>query len=339
MGGCIFRIAPVHLSLCISSFLSCALTSLPFLMSEKKNPKVILRTYEEKDLPDVNNLYAIGYHGLVYEGVRAKLWSPITWLIWFGGYTALLYYVPSLFFGTTALSGTWIEFYFKMFLSAAWAAFGFSMLLIKTERFDIVERIAEAVQNDLSDPEVYYLNFEIDEHGNKVPKKKEDRVPSHFWVLTVDDTVCGMIGMAAFLDRIKDKRMPRYVTFTQKMVARFFGAYVLDDYGYFAEPTEPKTAILTRLVVGDRYQNLGMSTLLINRAMSWAHEQGIEYVFATTDEMQMQAEQVLTRRHGFKFRSKNWTPMGHRSILMCKVQDWVETYSGKNKAMYKKTKE
>lgn len=309
---------------------------MPPKKKDQDNTKIILRTYEASDLEAVRALHTTTcYYGLVPEGIRAKLWSPITWLIWFCGYTLLLMTIPALVLGdpdATLDKERWSPFILKMVLSALWAAIGFSLVYIKTERVDVARQVDDALANDLSNPEEYYLPWMTDENGVKVPRPQE--VPAHFWVLTVNGVVCGMLGMIAYADRVRDKRDTAQLKLP--WWKRVLGGSKPD--AYFAEPTEPKTAILQRWAIAYEYQTLGLSSLMLERAMKWAKENDIDYVFAGTNETHMAAEQILTRRHGFQMVNKRRNMFGHVATLVCNVQTWIEEYGSKSKGVYKKVK-
>lgn len=301
-----------------------------------RHPKIILRSYQDKDKDAVNDLFATTYYGLVLEGVRSKLWAPMTWVIWLGGYSALMTVVPTMVFGPVAAAKNefWSVFLLKLAISAVWAAFGFAFLFIKTVRWDAMERVEEAKANDLSDPARYYFDTNL----------------SHFWVLEVDQVLSGMVALAFYEKRFLNKRPDQGKPWQQIGAAvcrRLFGERRVPAVfrprpsprpRVFAEPTEPKTAILDRLAIDHDYQNCGLSTLLINRAMLWAHEKGIEKVYATTNEMQIQAEQVLTRRHGFKMLRKDKIgALGkYEALLVADVKEWMDTHGKDTKSLYKR---
>ncbi|KAI9493256.1 hypothetical protein BDB00DRAFT_824155 [Zychaea mexicana] len=310
-----------------------------------RNPKLILRTYQPGDREAVNAVFTSTSYALVLEGIRAKLWAPMTWILWLFGYTGLMTVVPSTLLGPGPRPESWTEYFLKLFISAAWAAIGFAILFLKTERYDLRDMVEEGRENDLSDPEVYYLNYEINEEGERVRKPASEQLPSHFWVLSVDGQVIGMAGLAMYEERVLSKRKP-LGTPMQELCASIYRKYGLSvprfcqpkmSYRVFAEATGNKLAVLQRLAIENDYQSCGLSTLLINRVMTFANENGIEEVLATTNEMTMAAEQVLIKRHGFKQVEKEKTLMGnYQALLTCNVKKWMEEHGEQTKSYIKK---
>ncbi|KAI8140717.1 hypothetical protein BJV82DRAFT_519783 [Fennellomyces sp. T-0311] len=310
-----------------------------------RNPKLTLRTYQPEDLQAVNALFSSTTYALVLEGVRAKLWAPMTWILWFAGYTGLMILIPNTIFGWDDRENTWPEYFLRLFISAAWAAIGFMMVFLKTERYDVREMIEEGRENDLSDPEVYYLNYEQDQDGKRVRKPASEQLPSHFWVLLVDGQICGMAALAMNSERVMSKRAPLGTPLQEvgAFICRRLGLPVFSflkpklSYKVFGEETGDKLAVLQRLAIDNDYQNCGLSTLLINRVMSWASEHGIEEVLATTTEVNMAAEQILTKRHDFKIIEKEKTWLGnYHALLVCNVKEWMEKHNDQAKKFYKR---
>ncbi|KAG0169385.1 hypothetical protein DFQ28_003695 [Apophysomyces sp. BC1034] len=341
----------------------------------EESPKLVLRTYQASDYNYVDYLYYSTYFALVPEGVRRKLWSPLTWAIWFGVYSYLLLIVPVLLSGMNVPS--WAPLALKVFFTFAWAAVWFAALFAATDRFEIVDKVECARQNDLSDPEVYYLNWikrevivddEESEQEKSNSKKRvtfdkdakpavevvrerkpeSEQTPSHFWVLAMEGTPCAMLGLACNREDIEDKRETLPAPW-KRLGAAIFRRYHLTVPNIFkASPTakrdifakahEPNTATLQRLAVKYEFQSCGLSTLLINRAINWAADHGIERVYATTDEMMMQAENVLQLRHGFKKVEKKRTGWfgQYEATWYCDVQEWKEKNNDKTKPQFKK---
>ncbi|KAI9274574.1 hypothetical protein BDA99DRAFT_545545 [Phascolomyces articulosus] len=310
-----------------------------------RNPKLILRTYQPSDRDAVNALFTSTSYALVLEGIRAKLWAPMTWILWLFGYTGLMVCIPYVLLGPGPRPESWTEYFLKLFISAAWAAIGFIILFMKTEHYDMRDMVEEGRENDLADPEVYYLNYEINEEGERVRKPASEHLPSHFWVLLVDGQVVGMAGLGVYEDKIISKRKPMG-TPLQELCAFLFRKCGLSvpkfcqpklSYSVFAEATGNKLAVLQRLAIDNDYQSCGLSTLLMNRVMSYASEHGIEEVLATTNEMNMAAEQVLTKRHGFKQVAKEKSWMGdYHALLTCDVKKWMEEHGDQTKSYIKR---
>lgn len=314
-------------------------------------PKVVLRTYRETDYDQVEYLYRSTQVPLVYESIRSKLWAPATWIIWFAVYSALLLAVPRITHTIIGNVPEWAMTVLKVMATFSWAVVGFATLFIASDRIEQQNRIDEALTNDLSDPDLYYLNYHVvDDDGKKVKVRKpeSEQVPSHFWVLTLDDELCGMIGLTCYAEDMKDQRKEIPVGWKQ------FSAAVLELFrlpvpGFlekgkpmsdkvFAEKQAPKTAKITRWAIRSDLQACGFSTLLINRALTWAHEHDINRVYAETDECCMAAEQILTKRHGFVIlRRKNLNFFGeYKKLFAVRVQEWMEKNGEKTRKVFNK---
>ncbi|KAI8638398.1 hypothetical protein BD408DRAFT_328555, partial [Parasitella parasitica] len=192
-------------------------------------PRLILRTYKASDHDHVDHLFYSTYFTLVPEGVKCKLKSPVFWVLWIAFYSYLLGIVPILLSGMNLPS--WSSTALKVFLTFAWAVVSFASIFVVTDRFEVVDKVEQARQNDLSDPEIYYLNWikkevQVDDNNEKAGKKRvtfdkdakpatelvrtqkplEEQAPSHFWVLTLDNRPCGMVGLAHFKEQLKSNR-------------------------------------------------------------------------------------------------------------------------------------
>ncbi|KAI9322890.1 hypothetical protein BX666DRAFT_1849231 [Dichotomocladium elegans] len=273
-----------------------------------QNPKLILRTYQAGDKDDVNALFASTYYSLVAEGVRAKLRAPVTWILWLGGYLFFQTVLPNLLFGHQR-ENSWPEYFLKMGLTLGWVAVVFIAFFIKTERYELVDRIMEARENDLSDIDGYYLHQKKNDNVASPPTATP---ASHFWVLVLDGHLTGMVGLVSHNQTLYDKRTPTRT---------------------FAEPTPPKTAVLQRLAIENGYHECGLSTLLVDRAMTWANEHGIETVVAYTNEMQRHAQKILVERHGFKIEKMNKGWFGYETKLVCSVEQWMAKHGESSKGL------
>ncbi|KAI9316057.1 hypothetical protein BX666DRAFT_1954450 [Dichotomocladium elegans] len=317
------------------------------------DPKLLLRTYRPTDRDHVDFLFYSTYFALVPEGVKRKLYAPMTWVIFFAVYAYLLGIVPVLLSGMDLPS--WSGLALRIFFTVGWALVGFAALFMYTDRFETVRRVEAARQNDLRDPEVSYLNYikyerlvgddnEIDQKTSKrrvtfdkdtkpatelVREVKKDKTPSHFWILEVDGAPCGMVGLQCLKEKVMDNRA------TPGPLWHRLASFLSERYGLFsppsplparvyAEPNAPNTATLTRLAVKYELQNCGLSTVLITRAMDWADDHGIETVEAITNESQSTAAHILKERHGFKQikRVKSGWFGQSNTYWSCNVRDW-----------------
>lgn len=310
-------------------------------------PKVVLRTYRDTDYDQVEYLYRSTQVPLVYESIRSKLWAPATWVIWFAVYSALLVAIPKVTQATIGTIPEWLMTGVKVFATFSWAVVGFATLFITSDRIELQNRIDEAVANDLSDPDLYYLNYTVQD-DKKVRKPETEQVPSHFWVLTLDDELCGMIGLACNPTDLKDQRKELPVAWKQFVAAvlelfrlpvpKFFEKGRSIGSKVFAEKQEPKTARITRWAIRSDLQACGFSTLLINRALTWANEHDINRVYAETDECCMAAEQILTKRHGFVILKRfNLNFFGeYKKVFAVRVQEWMEKNGEKTRKVFNK---
>ncbi|KAI8096883.1 uncharacterized protein BX664DRAFT_325103 [Halteromyces radiatus] len=85
-------------------------------------------------------------------------------------------------------------------------------------------------------------------------------------------------------------------------------------------------ASVRRLAIKTEFQGHGLSTPLLKRVGFWAHSQNIDYLYAETDELQYEMEQVLEKRHGYKLVSR--TKLGWyktRSVWKLDVKYWMQT--------------
>lgn len=348
--------------------------SKPSLKGEAStdSPRLILRTYKAGDHDQIDHLFYSTYFALVPEGVKGKLKAPLFWVIWFGMYSYLLSIVPVLLSGMGF--GSWAYTVLKLFFTVAWFIVSFAGVFVITDRFEVVDKVEQVRQNDLSDPEVYYLNWtkeevEVEDEEKKKEGKKrvtfdkdakpatelvrkqkpaDEQAPSHFWVLTLDNRPCGMIGLAHYNEQLLSNR-PLQPPAWKLLLAAMFRRYHIplpeslkDLYNkmptpVFAEPHEPKVATLQRLAVKIDYQGCSLSTLLIDRAMSWAHEKGIERVEAKTNELQSLAADILKIQHGFKLvkkERKGWFGQ-YEKTWSCDVEEWMKNHE-KGASTYKK---
>ncbi|KAI8356167.1 hypothetical protein BD560DRAFT_200532 [Blakeslea trispora] len=338
-------------------------------------PRLILRTYKTSDHEQVDHLFYSTYFSLVPEGVKRKLMSPLFWILWIAFYSYLLAIVPVLLSGLDAPA--WASTALKVFMTFAWCAVSFAGVFVVTDRFEVVDRVEHVRQNDLSNPDVYYLNWvkqevEVTEEEvvdqtkkrvtfdkdakpaievTRTQKPLDQQTPSHFWVLTLEGRACGMVGLAHYSERIMSNRPtppPAWKLMWVALLERYrlpvpASFQNLDQQmprAIFAEPHEPKTATLQRLTVKADCQGCGLATLLIDRAISWAHEKGLERIEAVTNELEVQAERILSGKHGFKLISKQkkgWFGQ-YEKKWSCDVREWMEHHQEAAK-IYQKQKE
>jgi N-acetylglutamate synthase-like GNAT family acetyltransferase len=340
-------------------------------------PRLVLRTYKASDHEQIDHLYYSTYFTLVPEGVKCKLKSPVFWVGWIAFYSYLLAIVPILLSGMDFPS--WASAALKIFLTFAWSVVSFAGVFVITDRFEVVEKVEQARQNDLSDPEVYYLNWTKEEveinddtSATKSDKKRvtfdkdakpatelvrtqkpiQEQTPSHFWVLSLDNRSCGIIGLAHYDEKILSNRLAQPPAWKLLMAAALKRYHLPVPASLsnlqaklpvpvFSEAHEPKVATLRRLTVKTEYQNCGLSTLLIDRAMSFANEKGLERVEAVTNELETKAADILKKHHGFKLVKKDkkgWFGQ-YEKTWSCDVKEWMTAHQESAKTYQKAEKE
>lgn len=371
----LYKIKHYFILFILSSLSFSKIMSNPGEETKIDTPRLVLRSYRASDHDQVDHLFYSTYFTLVPEGVKCKLKSPLFWVVWFACYSYLLAIVPVLLSGLPVPN--WASTALKIFLTFAWAIVSFAGVFVVTDRFEVVDKVEQVRQNDLSDPEVYYLNWdkqEIEvmddtkqEQGKKrvtfdkdakpatelvrTQKPLEEQAPSHFWVLTLDNKYCGMIGLAHYNQTIYSRR-PAQPPALKLMGAALFRRYNLTVPEYFsnlqdkmlpvvfAEPHQPNVATLGRLTVRPEYQGCGLSTFLIDRAMAWADEKGLKRVEAKTNELETKAADILRLHHGFKLikkEKKGWFGQ-YEKTWACNVKDWIATHEAAANT-YKKSKQ
>ncbi|KAI7901041.1 uncharacterized protein BX663DRAFT_553670 [Cokeromyces recurvatus] len=321
-------------------------------------PKVVLRTYRDTDYEQVEYLFRSTQVPLVYESIRSKLWALPTWGIWFIVYSGLLISIPKAITFCIGNLPEWAMVIIKIFISFCWAVVGFAIIFISSDRIEIQNRVDEAMANDLYDPDLYYLNYTINKDGKKVRKSESEQVPSHFWVLSIDDEICGMIGLLCNNQDLEDRRetvpvgwkqfiiavlelfrLSSMPPFLEKQRANIDPGNKNNSRRIFARKQIPKTATITRWAIRSDLQACGLSSLLINRAITWAHEHDINRIYAMTNECCMAAEQILTGRHGFVIMKRyNLNFFGeYNKLFACRVKEWMEKNGEKTRAAFKKS--
>lgn len=268
-------------------------------------PKIVLRAYQDADKKQVEQLYRATETGLLKQSLESKLRAPGTWCIW-----TILYILVVLFTNHTIL------------VTAFYVPFVCWIMYTLARRLEIENRVDEGLANDMNDPGKYY--------------------GSRFWVLTLDDQVCGMIGLSMNASNVEDRRDTLPIGWKQFCVAflqlvhcpvpgyLYRGKPCTNDYNnekrVFGHLQIPKTASITRWAVRPDIRGSGISTLLINRAITWASEHDINRVYALTNECYVDAEKILTKRHGFVLMKKySLNFFGeYNKLFACRVKEWIQ---------------
>ncbi|KAI9286184.1 hypothetical protein BC943DRAFT_321430 [Umbelopsis sp. AD052] len=205
---------------------------------------------------------------------------------------------------------------------------------------------------------------EGDKKVTQVKPVEGEKNDSHFWVLTVDDNVIGCIGLnhsqvdkmdKYYAEPVKaaaktPEPVERAVDQNSWLVKVFDAVAKIDDLISFCVVTGHNTVVgvfrkvvprpdnvvlfkahkqneasLQRLAIKTEYQNHGLASVLIKRAILWAHQHKIEYLFATTDELQKQAASILSTKYGFqKVEVKKTGYYGRETLWRLDVNDWIE---------------
>lgn len=305
-----------------------------FLNNNDATAKVVIRTYQASDHEQVECLFKSTQSASVFESIKSKLRAPATWAVWIVIWSILLMMVPKALHATIDQVSKWTITCTRVAITIWWLIAGFAIVFIGSDRIEIQNRVDEALANDLKDPEDYYLNYKVEE--------EREQQASHFWVLTVDDKVCGMIGLSCNAKDVEDQRETLPIEWRQ-----FFAAVLqvlrlpipafftkrrpcVNDYNdkkrIFAYLQLPKTATINRWTISPELQTGGLSTLLLHKAIKHASEHGINRVFAMTNECSTTAEQILTKRHGFTLMKRyNLNFFGeHNKLFAVRVKEWIE---------------
>lgn len=185
----------------------------------------------------------------------------------------------------------------------------------------------------------------------RINKPKDQQTQSHFWVLQMDGQVCGTIGLAQYSTIQYDQRpplAPAWKKIGQALCGRYgftvpsflqYDAAAHQHDSVFAQAHAPNTATLQRLAVKQEFQGCGLASILISRALTWAHQQGITQVFAVTNEMQTLAATILRTHHQFtkvKTERKGWLGQ-HETTWVCQVQQWQDQHASQSDNLFKET--
>ncbi|CAO3633297.1 unnamed protein product [Cunninghamella echinulata] len=197
-------------------------------------------------------------------------------------------------------------------------------MFVITEQFEMVDKVEQGLKNDLDNIDNIYLQQPEEGNDNK-------ESTGHFWVLLAGEDICGMLGLApSSPSPIYDQRSSLLPIWKQVLIALglpFSSSTQKEQEKKEIIPSQPpQTATIVRWAIANEYQRCGLSSLLIHRAMTWAHESGLTDVYAITNEVEMAAEQILEKRHGFKLVSKKklgWFG-SYECIWRCSVDTWIE---------------
>ncbi|GAB5593561.1 hypothetical protein Unana1_08461 [Umbelopsis nana] len=318
----------------------------PHEASVPRGPDIVLRSFQPADLPYAKHIYYSTYFGLVPEGVKRKLLSPLTWAWFISVYAYLLGIVPVLLSGMDL--PWWTGTALRVFLTISWMAIWFAVLFGYTDRKETVDKIEDAMANDMEDIEEYYLGWSKEERvveddkdsesGKpasrekkvtfdknskaateiiKTRKPESERTASHFWVLTINSIPSATVAIDQHLEPIYNARqdmLPAYKQFGQFLcnryglsIPQFLQGEANPEPKLFLSAHKKNEASLQRLAIQSEYQGFGLSTILISRAMMWANEHKLEFVNATVDEFQRKAMNILKAKHGFQEVSRKST--------------------------------
>ncbi|KAH8556784.1 hypothetical protein BGW37DRAFT_417606 [Umbelopsis sp. PMI_123] len=313
-----------------------------------KEPQVAIRTYSQPfDQKFVQYVFYSTYLDLVPAGIWTRLKSPLIIIIWLAISAFAFIEIPKALQHLELSGGFMISI--KCFLVVASIAFGLVAVIWYVDKMVVSERIEHGLVNDMGDIQQYYLGFDTDD--------------SHFWVLTVDDNIVGCVGLnhcqVPVMDKyyeqaIRSARTPEpaqplegqpsflakasYLLvkaddFISLCVVRGHNSLVslyrmivpIPDKTVLYKAHKKNEATLQRLAVKSEYQGHGLSSILIKRAILWAHQHKIEYLFATTDELQKNMATILSTVHGFqKVEEKKTGYYSRDTIWRLDVNEWIE---------------
>ncbi|OZJ03981.1 hypothetical protein BZG36_04047, partial [Bifiguratus adelaidae] len=254
------------------------------------SPEVRLRAYREGDLKQVQYIFVSTYFNLVPYGVKYRSMLPVYWILLIAFFIHVQSFVPGLlaFYDIPI----WFDMWLRGFIGVAIFAMAAAAIFFYEDRIVTTAKVESALQNDMKDPEEYYLGFEkrqgpaenVKEDNasskNVIKTRKDPSELSHsmFWVLTVSDLQVGIIGIDQHKKDLYDTRNPTRLI----------------------EPAHADNeATVKRWAVRLEYQNYGLSTLLMNRAIWYCNENGIDYLYAETDEVQELAAELLQKKYDF----------------------------------------
>lgn len=263
----------------------------------------------------------------------------------------------------------WTGTVLRIFMTVSWFTVWFAILFGYTDRKETVDKIEDAMANDMDDIEEYYLGWNKEERvidddkdsdsakpasGEKkvtfdksskaateiikTRKPESERTASHFWVLTINSVPSATVAIDQHFETVYNTRDTTLAPYKQ------LGQFLCHRYGisvpkFLESPASPEPKVLfpphskneasiQRLAVQAEYQGFGLSTILISRAMMWANEHKLEFVNASTNELQRKAMNILKTKHGFKEVSRMRTGWfgQYQAELRCNVKEWVDNY-------------
>ncbi|ORZ15038.1 hypothetical protein BCR42DRAFT_376016 [Absidia repens] len=331
--------------------------------SEKPEAKVELRPYfEDRDRKYVQYLFYSTYLNQVPRGVKLRVlsWPPVVSTVWLALFGLLIQTTIKVvgpmgwpWFMMMGLYGA---------LTFVSVGGGLAFLLWYVDRFDVSERVLDGIDNDMGDIESFYptkyrddddgaskgqfwvltVNDEVvgcigvDQHTKPVTKKVDPsrlrnyvraseqpsmasssaiahaEWPRTAYVLArIDDLVRQVLVGAT--DLVRDRITSKTDTEPAQVTEILFPVH------------EKNEASLRRLAVKTEYQGHGLSTPLLKRVGFWAYKENIDYLYAETDELQYELEQILEKRHGYKLVSR--TKLGWyktKSVWKLDVKFWMQ---------------
>ncbi|KAH8549115.1 hypothetical protein BGW37DRAFT_121118 [Umbelopsis sp. PMI_123] len=237
-----------------------------------RGPDIVLRTFQPSDLPYAKHIFYSSYFGLVPQGVKAKLMSPLTWAIFIGFYAYLLAIVPVVLSGMNV--PWWADIALRIFVTFSWFILWFAALFVYTDRKETVDCIEDAMCNDMKDIEQYYLgwnkeervveddkDFESSKAGSgekkvtfdkssksateviKSRKAENERTASQFWVLTINSIPSATVAIDQHHEIVYNSRgvlLPPWKQIGQFLCRR----YHLGIPKFLESPATPEQKVL-----------------------------------------------------------------------------------------------
>jgi N-acetylglutamate synthase-like GNAT family acetyltransferase len=318
----------------------------------KPKANIGLRPYfDETDRKYVHYLFYSTYFNLVPRGALIRLKSPIVLGTWIAIFAVLVTWIPAFTtdrFGWPASLKTGLQVVVGIVVLVG----GFVSLLWYTDKFDVTYRVLEGVDNDLKETDVYYRGN--GKQGNFWVMTLNDEIVG---CVGMDQNLEPVIDKSVKKDYVRLSERPRtsdapeIQTAEWKTVAKVMaklddwvrlilvgGGEVVGDIiakvrgnpesskkeKILFPAHKPNEASVRRLAIKTECQGHGLSTVLLKRVAFWAHAHQFEYLYAETDELQYKLNDILVKKHGYTFVSKEKVGFFRtKSIYKLDVKLWM----------------
>ncbi|KAI8891001.1 hypothetical protein K501DRAFT_281554 [Backusella circina FSU 941] len=318
----------------------------------KPKANIGLRPYfDETDRKYVHYLFYSTYFNLVPRGVLIRLKSPFVIAAWIGILGVLATWIPEFTttrFGWSSTLKTGLQIVVCIVVIVG----GVVSLLWYTDKFDITYRVLEGVENDLKETDAYYRGN--GKQGNFWVLTLNDEIVG---CVGMDQNLEPVMDKSVKTEYVRLSERPRtsdapeIQTAEWKTVAKVMakvddivrlvlvgsgevvGDVIEKIRGKTSKPKtekvlfpahKPNEASVRRLAIKTECQGHGLSTVLLKRVAFWAHAHQIEYLYAETDELQTALNDILVKKHGYTFVSKEKVSYFRtKSIYKLDVKLWM----------------